>query len=192
MPGAGQNSARVGNIRTEKAPNVKRAGIWFVSIAAAVAAAVLGLCLVSPTALLVVALLVAPLFNNSKPPPIAQGVITKEDWPRFEAASKKLTEALQLKFPVGSSEEALKSVLLAQGFRNIEPPPSNCISPGQAVPVGVTFTRCLTPQQEEQRKRTLVYEWGNGVCGEKIFVIWSSNDLGALNDVKGHYSGVCL
>src|SRR5258708_4013596 len=76
-------------------------------------------------------ILIAGLLNDSRPPPIAQGAITKEDWPHFEAASRKLTEVLQSKFPVRSREDILKSILLDQGFRPIEPPPSNCIPPGQ-------------------------------------------------------------
>ena len=60
------------------------------------------------------------------------------------------------------------------------------------MPVGVLVYRCLTPQDEEERKRTLVSEWGNGVCGQRIFVIWSSDKLGALINVRGHYSGACL
>lgn len=136
-------------------------------------------------------ILIAGLLYNS-PPPIAQGVITKEDWPHFEAASRKWTKVLQSKFPVGSREDILKSILLDQGFRPIEPPPSNCIPPGQQVPLRVAFQRCLTPEQEEKRKRTLEYKWGGGVCTESVSVIWSSDELGALTHVQGGYHGACL
>jgi len=152
---------------------VKRAGIWFLSA-------------------LAIILLIALLLNDSRPPPIAQGVITELDSPRFETASKKLTEALQSKFPIGSREEILKSSLLGQGFRSVEPPPSNCIPPGQHVPIGVIFYQCLTPAQEEQRKRTLVYKWGGGICTEFVYVTWSSDELGTLTHVGGRYYGACL
>jgi hypothetical protein len=171
---------------------VKRAGIWFLSILALIAATISGLFAFSPTARLAIGIFIAPLLNNTRPPPIAQGVITKEDWPHFETASKKLTEAVQSKFPVGSSEVILKSILLGQGFRSVEAPPSNCIPPGQDVPVGVIFYRCLTPEQEERRKRTLVYKWGGGICTESIYVIWSRDELGTLTHVEGHYYGACL
>jgi hypothetical protein len=171
---------------------VKRAGILIFSALALIAATISGLFIFSPTARLVIGILIAPLLNNSRPPPIAQGVITKEDWPHFETASKKLTETLQSKFPVGSREEVLKSILLGQGFRSVEPPPSNCIPPGQDVPVGVIFYRCLTPEQEEQRRRTLVYKWGGGICTEFIHVIWSRDELGTLTHVEGRYYGACL
>jgi hypothetical protein len=164
---------------------VKRSAIWFLAILALLAV------VFSPTARLVMGILIAGLLNSG-PPPIAQGVITKEDWPHFEAASRKLTEVLQSKFPVGSREDILKSILLDQGFRPIVPPPSNCIPPGQQVPVGVVFHQCLTPDQEEKRKRTLVYKWGGGVCIDSISVIWSSDELGALTYVEGGYYGACL
>lgn len=164
---------------------MKRSAIWFLAILALLAV------VFSPTARLVMGILIAGLLNSG-PPPIAQGVITKEDWPHFEAASRKLTEVLQSKFPVGSREDILKSILLDQGFRPIVPPPSNCIPPGQQVPVGVVFHQCLTPDQEEKRKRTLVYKWGGGVCIDSISVIWSSDELGALTYVEGGYYGACL
>ena len=171
---------------------MKRFAIWFLAILALVAATLSGFFVFSPTARLVMGILIAGLLNDSRPPPIAQGVITKEDWPHFEAASRKMTEVLQSKFPVGSRVDILKSILLDQGFRPIKPPPSNCIAPAQQVPVGVVFRRCLTPEQEEKRKRTLVYEWGGGVCIESISVIWSSDELGALTHVEGGYYGACL
>ena len=171
---------------------MKRSAIWFLAILALVAAPLSGLFVFSPTARLVMGILIAGLLNDPRPPPIAQGAITKEDWPHFEAASRKLTEVLQSKFPVGSREDILKSILLDQGFRPIVPPPSNCIPPGQQVPVGVVFHQCLTPEQEEKRKRTLVYKWGGGVCIDSISVIWSSDELGALTYVEGGYYGACL
>jgi len=114
---------------------VKRAGIWFLS--ALVRGDHFRIIRFSSTARVAMILLIALLLNDSRPPPIAQGVITELDPPRFETASKKLTEALQSKFPIGSREEILKSSLLGQGFRSVEPPPSNCIPPGQHAPVGV-------------------------------------------------------
>ncbi|MGA2293025.1 hypothetical protein [Bradyrhizobium sp.] len=125
---------------------MKRSAIWLLAILALVAAT---LFVFSPAAL------------HSRPPPIAQG----EDWFHFEAASRKLTEVLQSKFPVGSRDDILKSILLDQGFR---------------------------PEQKDKRKRTLVYEWGGLGCVESISVVWSSDELGALTHVEGSYHGACL
>jgi hypothetical protein len=170
---------------------VKRLAIWVLATLALVAAALAGLFVFSPTARLVMVIAIAAIFNPG-PPPIAQGVITREDWPHFAAAGKKLTEALQSNFPVGSGEDVLKSTLAGQGFRPVDPVPSNCVPPGQQVPIGVVHYRCPTPEQEEKRKRTLVYKWGGGVCSESITVMWSSDERGALAHVEGGYYGACL
>ena len=166
---------------------MKRLAIWVLATLALVAATLSGLFVFSPTARLVIAEMV-----NSGPPPIAQGVITKEDWPHFAAASKKLAEVLQSKFPVGSREDVLKSILVGQGFRPADPLPTNCVPPGQQVPVGAVYYLCLTPEQEERRKRTLVYKWGGVVCTESISVMWSSDEHGALTHIEGGYYGACL
>jgi hypothetical protein len=170
---------------------VKRFAIWVLAILALGAATLSGLFVFSPTARLVMAIVIAGIFNSG-PPPIVQGVIAKEDWPHFAAASKKLTEVLKSKFPVGSRQDVLKSILVGQGFRPPDPVPSNCVPSGQQVPVGVVYYRCLTPEQEERRKRTLVYKWGGGVCMESLSVTWSSDDQGALTHVEGGYYGACL
>ncbi|UGA45212.1 hypothetical protein HU230_0003995 [Bradyrhizobium quebecense] len=117
---------------------MKRFAIWVLAALALIAATLSGLFVFSPTARLVMAIAIAEIFNSG-PPPIAEGVITKEDWPHFAAASKKLTEVLQSKFPVGSIEGNLKSILVGQGFRPPDPIPSNCVPPGQQVPVGVAY-----------------------------------------------------
>jgi hypothetical protein len=170
---------------------VRRFAIWGFAILALFAATLSGLLVFVPTARLVLAIIIAEIFNPG-PPPIAEGVITKEDWPHFAAASKKLTEVLQSKFPAGSREDVLKSILASQGFRPADPVPSNCVPPGQQVPIGVVYHQCLTPEQQERRKRTLIYKWGGGVCTESISVVWSSDQHGALTHVEGGYYGVCL
>ncbi len=156
---------------------MKRLAIWVLATLALVAATLYGLFV---------------FMVNSGPPPIAQGVITKEDWPHFAAASKKLTEVLQSKFPVGAREDVLKSILVGQGFRPADPLPSNCLPPGKRVSTGVVYYHCLTPEQEERRKRMLVYKWGGVVCTESISVMWSSDEHGALTHIEGDYYGACL
>lgn len=170
---------------------MKRLAIWVLATLSLVAATLSGLVVFSPTARLLMTIVIAEMVNSG-PPPIAQGVITKEDWPHFAAASKKLTEVLQSKFPVGSREDVLKSALVGQGFRPADPLPSNCVPPGQQAPVGAVFYQCLTPEQEERRKRTLVYKWGGGVCTESISVMWTSDEHGALTHIEGGYYGACL
>jgi hypothetical protein len=170
---------------------MRRIVIWFLSALALIAAAIVALLVFSPTAHIVMAVLVAPLFSPG-PPAIAQAVIAKEDWPHFEVTSKKLTTALQSQFQVGSRESDLKSTLLGQGFRPVDSPPPNCIPPGHQAPVVVISYRCLTPEQEMQRRRTLVYKWSDGICAQSVYVVWSSDDLGILTHIEGSYDAACL
>jgi hypothetical protein len=170
---------------------MKRVVVWGLAILALVVAALAGLLAFSTPARLVATIIVAEI-SRSGPPPLAKGVITGEDWPHFAAASKKLTVFLQTKFPVGSSEDVLKSTLLDQGFRPPDPVPSNCIPRGQQQLIGAVFYQCPTPEQNEQSKRTLVYKWGGGVCMQSISVEWSSDEHGALTRVEGGYYGACL
>lgn len=170
---------------------MKRFALWFLTILAIVAVTFSGLLVFSPSTRLVMGIMLSGL-NDPGPPPIAQGVITQEDWPNFEAASAKLTRVLQSKFPIGSKDDVLRSTLMEQQFRPMEPPPPDCIPPDQQAPAGVVFYLCLTPEQEEKRKRTLVYKWGGGVCVSTISVVWSSDETNALTHVEGSYYGTCL
>ena len=170
---------------------MKRYALWPLAILAILTAALSGLLFVSPSASLVTGIFIAGL-SDPGPPPIAQGVITEEDWPHFEAASIKLTKVLQTKFPTGSKAEVLKSTLTDQHFRPVDPPPSDCIPPDQAAPAGVVSYQCLTAKQEDERKRTLVYKWGGGFCVSTISVVWSSDETNALTHIQGDYHGRCL
>lgn len=170
---------------------MKRYALWLLAMLAILTAALSGLLFLSPSARLVTGLFIAGL-SDPGPPPIAQGVITQEDWPHFEAASIKLTKVLQSKFPAGSKDDVLRSTLTSQNFRPVDPPPSDCVPADQPAPAGVVFYPCLTAKQEEERKRTLVYKWGSGVCMNTISVIWSSNEMNALTHVEGTYYGRCL
>lgn len=170
---------------------MKRFVIRVLTALAPVAAACSGLFVTGPAMRPGIANAMPGIFNAG-PPPIAKGVITKEDWRQWKAASDRLTGVLRAQFPAGSREEVLKSILAGQGFRPVDPQPSNCLPPGQQAPAGVIYHQCLTPEQEERRKRTLVYQWGGGVCTETIAVSWWSDDHGALSRVDGNYYNTCL
>jgi hypothetical protein len=62
-------------------------------------------------------LLLSTGLYSTRPPPIADGVITATDWARRDVVNVKLTNALQSDFPVGTPEAAVKAVLLKQGFK---------------------------------------------------------------------------
>jgi hypothetical protein len=172
---------------------IKRVALVILITLALFVAAATALFVYKPSETLLLAnVLLAPLFNNLAPPPIAEGQVTHEDWLHWEAASKKLTAVLEQWFPVGSGEAALRSTLLKQGFKAIPPPPASCIPPGQSPPIGVVYRTCLTPDQTERLKRTLKYEWGGGVCAEFVQVEWSADDRGEIIKVNGSYFSACL
>ncbi len=170
---------------------MKRIGKWALTAFALLAGAFAVLFVVKPDTLLVAAILLAMLLNPG-PPAIAQGQITGADWNHWEEGGRKLTAVLEQRFPDGTPESDLKSVLLKQGFRPIPPPRPDCLPPGQQAPVGVVFTNCPTADQKEKLKRTLEYRWSSGVCNEFVQIWWSVGDRQAITRVQGSYYGACL
>jgi hypothetical protein len=170
---------------------VKRIGKWVLIALALIFAALAILFLVKPDTLLVAAIILTMLFNPG-PPPIAEGQITSNEWMHWEEGGRKLTAVLERRFPNGTPEFDLKSVLLKQGFHPVPPPPADCLPPGQIPPVGVIYRTCLTADQKEKLERTLEYTWGNGVCTEFVQVWWSVDDRHDITQAQGSYYGACL
>jgi len=170
---------------------MKRIGKWILIAFALVIGAVAVLLYLKPQMLLTAAIIVTMLFNPG-PPPIAEGQITSNEWMHWEEGGRRLTAVLERRFPNGTPESSLKSVLLKQGFHSIPPPPADCLPPGQVAPVGVIYLTCLTADQKEKLERTLKYTWGNGVCSEFVQVMWSADDGGEITHVQGSYYGACL
>jgi hypothetical protein len=135
-------------------------------------------------------LVVSALLSIGRPPAIARAEMTDQDWTRTDAG-RKFTAVLARKFPEGTKENALISGLVAQGFRFPEPPPDNCIPPGQPPPIGVVYYGCLTEEQEKVRQRTLVYEWGLIVCVDRVSVRWSADDHGGITNVEATHRQIC-
>jgi hypothetical protein len=139
-------------------------------------------------AVLLTAILIQPLIAHTHPPPIAEDQLADASWRNQAEATRKLTALMQRKFPTGSSEGALKSTLQNQGFKPLPPPPVDCLPPGQPPPVGRVFTPCPT----YDRRKTLEYGWGSGVCGQTITVRWSTDDRDNVTRVDASYYMACL
>ena len=151
--------------------------------------AIAGLLLWKPEAtLLILALLLQPLLENTHPPAIAADQLIGATFQNQDETSRKLNLLFQQKFPQGTSEAELKETLSAQGFKPIPPPRPDCLPPGQSAPVGRTFSTCPTGDLS----RELEYEWGNGVCRETITVSWSVDGGQTIGDVKVGYRMGCL
>jgi hypothetical protein len=131
-----------------------------------------------------VAIILANL-RNPGPPPIAEGQINGNN---SREVSRKLTAVLERRFPNGTPESELKSVLLEQGFYSLPPRPAFCPPYGQAAP----NPTCLSADEDEKRKRTLNYKWSDGVCSHSVSIVWSADVRGEITDVQGNYSVGCL
>jgi hypothetical protein len=130
-----------------------------------------------------------PLFSNTRPPVIADGLFKSWDWRmNWRDEDAQFATILEREFPVGTSEAQLKSTLLAQGFK--PPPPSrhDCLPQGQPAPIGKMVFRCPT----HDLSRELRYEWSRFPCGQQIVVWWTPGDKGDITEVKGVHGGGCL
>jgi hypothetical protein len=131
------------------------------------------------------AIALALVTENTRPPPIARGVITRDDWRDRRSAERKLTAVLEKKFPVGTSEDVLKSALLKEGFKFLGPPHPECVQPGQR-PTGRIFALCYDPT------KILDYYWISIGCSETVQVKWEVDDQRNIMRVEGIYGSVCL
>jgi hypothetical protein len=127
------------------------------------------------------------LFAKKPPPAFAERLIPSAGPLDSPAISRKLTAALEEKFPLGAKADDLKRFLISQGFRSLKPPPANCVPAGQSAPVGVAYVNCYDINNR------LEYHWNAGmVCGETIVVHWSANGREELTHLAGGYQAACL
>jgi hypothetical protein len=136
--------------------------------------------------IILIGVLIAPLIYNTHPPPIAEDQLVGASIWNLAETNRKLTASLQRKFPTRTSEDALKSTLLNQGFKPLPPPPGDCVPRGQLPPAGRVFTRCYDPSD------ILRYDWGNGICHNIITVHWTTNDRREITDLNASYIPACL
>ncbi|WP_119270610.1 hypothetical protein [Taklimakanibacter deserti] len=132
-------------------------------------------------------ILLYSLVGNTHPPAIAEDQFAGASWPSRTEASAKLTTLLQRKFPVGTSEDALRATLSSQGFKPLSPPPADCLPAGQPAPIGRAVTTCPTHDQS----KILEYRWGV-VCGETITIRWWTDDRHAITGLDAAYYVACL
>jgi hypothetical protein len=165
-----------------------RISLWLIAVLGAALAVIF---LWNPSAAwLLVAIGLLSIFGNTIPPPIAKDQLVGMDWRTEKEASERLTALLHQRFPTGSSESALRSMLRSQGFKHPHPPPPrpDCLPPGQAEPIGKTVTHCPI----YDRSKVLEYFWGNGVCSQSITVKWSTGDKEMIKGLDARYHMTCL
>lgn len=138
-------------------------------------------------AIIIVAVLVYPLFGTTQPPQMFKADLAGM-WNKWDEAGRKITTRLQEQFPAGTTEAALKSTLVKQGFKPLPPPAADCVPAGQQVPVGKTYTRCPTSDPS----KTLTYRWGSAVCTSTVSVRWKTDGGDEVTEVNGRYNAACL
>lgn len=161
---------------------------------AAFAALVLVLLLVAlldPHGRLVVRILLQPLIANMHPPAMFADEMVGSQPPDRAETDRRLTARLHQKFPLGTTEDTLQKALLAEGFKPLPPPPSDCVPPvqnGELMHVARPRTICL-PQDQS---KSLQYVWGGGVCDRTITVRWSTDDRSTVTLLDGYFDTACL
>jgi hypothetical protein len=159
---------------------------WVVGAPAAVVAA---FAVVKPdlTAFVFLALL-GSLTNNMRPPEFAREAVAGGSWIHWQEPSEKFTLVLRKRFPLGSNEQLMRAALRSDGFEDRKPPPTNCVHPGDPVPIGVVVTPCPT----HDWRRALDYYWGALPCGNQLTVLWDADRRGKITELDGYYGQTCL
>ncbi|MBO0696205.1 MAG: hypothetical protein J2P56_08915 [Verrucomicrobia bacterium] len=117
-----------------------------------------------------IALLFVYGFAPSYPPSIVRDQLKGAGLRNKHEVSRKLTALLRRKFPTGTSEGALKSTLLNQGFKPPPQPPADCVPPDDRGVVRRSYNIC--PPYDPGK--ALLYSWGNFPCGQTLVVRWST------------------
>jgi hypothetical protein len=147
--------------------------------------------LLNPYGPLVVRILLQSLFTTTHPPAMFADQLAGPGLPDPTETSHQLTARLQEKFPLGTTEDTLKKALLAQGFKPLPPPPSNCVPPiQQGRPSQLDQTAVVCPPQDP--RKSLQYKWGGGVCVHTITVRWSADTHDTVMLLDGYYYVACL
>jgi hypothetical protein len=140
------------------------------------------------TAWILAGLILEPLISNTKPPAIAEGVLTAADWGHWDDTNRKLNAVIEQNFPIGTSEAALRAKLLEQGFKPPPPPPADCWPHDKPAPIG----RVIRPCPTFDLSKMLEYKWSSFPCGKTITVRWTTDHTNELTRVTGGYYVGCL
>ena len=128
--------------------------------------------------------LISPMFHSSEPG-FAQGLIPYGSGLDLEV-DRRLTAALEQKFPAGTKEIQLKTILYLQGFRSVLPLLAIC-EPRELLPFSERSALC-----DDWLNNTLKYSWDTDIgCRPAITVKWTTNRQAEVTTVNGYYQGGC-
>ena len=112
--------------------------------------------------------------------------------------SQEFNRVVQEHFPTGSSEEALETELLAEGFEHPEPVGlTRCTIEKNfsAAPIGKAIIECPSWDAHWNPQNALVYRQSEGLvgaCGSEAGVRWSSDTRMRLTHIEGYYGSSCI
>ncbi|MGO4711979.1 hypothetical protein [Bradyrhizobium sp. 2TAF24] len=118
-------------------------------------------------------------FSYNWGPPAILG-----DAARFAGADQQMTDTLNARFPHGTDEALLRSVLLRQGFKD-EPALYACRLEAREGRV-VRFGECPPDT------RWMTYQWSSLVCGVTVSVNWSVDQNRKLTRLQVSDRSACL
>jgi hypothetical protein len=125
-------------------------------------------------------------FNWNPPAMFSQQFPVGEHWDRRETDAA-ITEVLNRNFPSGSLVSDMRLSLSKAGFRDVSPPPSNCVQRTAEAPIGMAFTLCY------DHRNQMEYSWSMGlVCGGHIYIKWMMDENGKIIRIEGSEAGACI
>jgi hypothetical protein len=119
----------------------------------------------------------------------AQQFTDEHLWRNRTEMDAVITAILNENFPRGTLVSDLKSSLAKEGFHDVPPAPSDCAPREKMaeVPVGMTFRPCY------DHRNQMEYAWAMGiVCGGRMHVGWTMNEVGKVTRIEGFGDSACL
>jgi hypothetical protein len=126
---------------------------------------------------------------NWHPPEMFSRQFAGQNHSNREELSTAITEILKKNFPSGTIVSDLKSSLHNEGFRDVPPPPPNCVPRDKEaeVPLHTTYTSCY------DNRNQMEYSWAIGlVCGDYVYIKWATDEDGKVVRIEGYDNSACL
>lgn len=130
-------------------------------------------------------------ISNANAPPIADGIDCKGPQD-CEKASVAFNVVIHRRFPLGTPENVLRTMLATQGFTEAVTDIKTCTPEGQSGVVGQMMIYCPTWDRNWNPRNLLEYAWGDIACNRVAHVQWSSNYEGKIKHIEGGIYYACL
>jgi hypothetical protein len=121
-----------------------------------------------------------PLVDSYVPPALA-GMDCASDT-NCSAASRRFSDRIHAKYPIGSKQDILDRDLTAQRFKPMYRGITHCTKPGEVDKIGVTAVRCPAYDINWNPQQALMY-WNcraATICNHYAAVSWSSDAVGRI------------